>query len=69
MTTPRQVPHAPEKRTSRTEVLMLIATGLAAIAAIASAIAAFRQEKATFTTNLYSKQVDSLSSILTELIR
>jgi hypothetical protein len=48
---------------------MVIATGLAAIAAVGSAVAAFRQEKATFTTNLYSKQVDSVSSMLTELVR
>jgi hypothetical protein len=69
MTTRRQIRHAPEKSTRRTDVLMVIATGLAAIVAVGSAVAAFRQEKATFTTNLYSKQVDSLSSILNELVR
>ena len=48
---------------------MTIATGLAAITAVGSAVAAFRLEKATFTTNLYSKQVDSVSSMLTQLVR
>jgi hypothetical protein len=67
MSTPQQA--APAKSTARSEVLMTIATGLAAIAAVGSAVAAFRQEKATFTTNLYSKQVDSVSSMLTELLR
>lgn len=69
MSTPQQADHTPAKSTARTEVLMVITTGLAAIAAVGSAVAAFRQEKATFTTNLYSKQVDSVSSMLTELVR
>ena len=45
---------------------MTVATGLTAVAAIASAVAAFRQETATFTSNLYSKQVDAVSAVLTE---
>jgi hypothetical protein len=46
------------------EVLMTLATLLAAVAAACSAFAAFRQETATFTSNLYSKQVDAVSALL-----
>jgi prefoldin subunit 5 len=60
---------AAAKNKPKNEILITIATGLAAIAAVGSAVAAFRQEKATFTTNLYSKQVDSVNSMLTELLR
>jgi hypothetical protein len=44
--------------------LMVAATLLAALAAVASAFAAFRQEKASFTSQLYSKQVDVLADVL-----
>jgi hypothetical protein len=80
--TPQQVDHEPTTKNAgwrgerwlktdatRTEVLMVLATGLAAIAALGSSVAAFRQEKAIFTNNLYSKQVDTISSILMELTR
>jgi hypothetical protein len=43
---------------------ILAATWLAAIAAGLSSVAAFRQEKATFTNSLYTKQVDTFGSLL-----
>jgi hypothetical protein len=43
---------------------IIVATWLAAIAAGLSSIAAFRQEKATFTNSLYTKQVDTFASLL-----
>jgi hypothetical protein len=46
----------------RADFWMVVATGLAAIAAIFSAIAAFRQERATFDSALYAKQVDELAN-------
>jgi len=42
----------------------LITTFLAAFAAIMSAVAAFSQERATFTSTLYSKQVDAIGAFL-----
>jgi hypothetical protein len=42
---------------------MVLATVLAAVAAIASAVAAFRQERATFTVALYGKQVDTFGAL------
>jgi hypothetical protein len=56
-------------RKPRTELWVTAATLLAAIAATASAIAAFRQERATFTSALYSKQVDAIGTYLTEAHR
>ena len=50
---------------------MVIATGAGALAAIASAVAAgfsvlaaFRQEEATYESQLYNKQVDTISALI-----
>ena len=40
------------------EIIMVIVTACAAIAAIFSAIGVFRQENVTYTTALYVKEVD-----------
>ena len=50
----------------RTELWVTVATLLAAVAACASAIAAFQQERATFTSALYAKEVDAVGSYLSE---
>ncbi|MGD0190350.1 MAG: hypothetical protein ABSD74_06380 [Rhizomicrobium sp.] len=45
---------------------MLLATFLAAFAASMSTYAAFRQERATFTSALYAKQIDAVSAYFQE---
>jgi microsomal dipeptidase-like Zn-dependent dipeptidase len=49
------------------EGLTAIATTAAAIAAGAAAWAAFRQERATFDANLYSKQIEIVSGLSTKM--
>jgi hypothetical protein len=47
---------------SRSDLLLIGATGLAAIAAVFSAFAAFRQEAATYQSVLYNRQVDAVAA-------
>ena len=62
---PKEVGAAPGVRGPRfSDVLMTLSTMLAAVAAICSAYAAFRQEGATYISNLYSKQVDAAAALL-----
>ncbi len=49
---------------SRSQWLTTVATVAAAIAAAFSAIAAFRQENAAYQSQLYNKQVDTISSLI-----
>ena len=44
------------------EIIIVIAAVCAAIAAGCSAFAAFRLENATYTTALYGKEVDAIST-------
>jgi hypothetical protein len=60
-----------QRRRARNDALMIVGTFLSAIGAIAAAIAAgfsvyaaFRQEKATYTVNVFNRQVDLISSFL-----
>ncbi len=55
-----------ERKPGSESVAILAATWLAAIAAGLSSVAAFRQEKATFTNSLYTKQVDTFASLLSK---
>jgi hypothetical protein len=53
----------PSKKPTGPDVIMVLATTLAAVAAIASAVAAFRQERATFDVALYGKQVETFGAV------
>jgi hypothetical protein len=57
-----------DRRKARSDALMVIGTFMAAVAAGCSAFAAFRQEQATFTSGLYTKQLDLLATLLQKVI-
>ena len=67
MTQPTPTPPAPPRRFSllrRPEVLTVIATFLAAIAASLSVVTAIVQERATFNSILYDKQIKEIGNFM-----